>query len=402
MRTAERIEVIALIDEAVAAGARQCRACAVIGLDERRLRRWRTSAGDGRNGGYRATDQALTEAEKETIVTAMRAEDLRGLPPKQAYFRLMDRGVYVSSYTSFHRVLRERKVVVSKRKRKQSGKGKRPELVATAPNQIWCWDISWLESPVIGKYFFLYMIIDMFSRKVVGWGVAAQESGALARKIFAHALEAEGVRADQLIVHADNGKPMRSRTLRALFTLLKVTASHGRPHTSNDNAYAESLFATFKGRVAYPDYFRSLAAAREYCAAFFQWYNTEHLHSGLDYLTPIQVHTGAHHEVFARRNALLEAHRRSHPQRHGGKAKVYQIPETVRLKHRVRLAQPTTCVITPWRDVPPTPGHLTGNGLPTAGEGGGHGPSGDVGLHALDGSPRRLYVRRRGQMIEKE
>jgi transposase InsO family protein len=197
----------------------------------------------------------------------------------------------------------------------------------------------WLESPIVGKYFYLYMIIDLFSRKVVGWGVAAQESGALARKIFAHALEAEGVCADQLIVHADNGKPMRSRTLRKLFELLAVTASHGRPHTSNDNAYAESLFATFKGRVAYPEYFRSLRAAREFCAMFFTWYNTEHLHSGLDYLTPIQVHSGAHRQIHARRNALLAENRRKHPQRHSEKEKVYAIPETVRLKHRVILTE---------------------------------------------------------------
>jgi len=339
MSVAVRGELIALIDEAIASGAHQFRACEVIGLNERRLRRWRLSDGDGRTGGYRANDQALTEAEKDRIVEAMKADDVRDLPPKQAFHRLMDRGVYLCAYTRFLQVLKERKLVVSKRKRRRGGPGKRPQLEATAPNQVWCWDISWLESPIVGKYFYLYMIIDLYSRKVVGWGVAAQESGALARKIFAHALEAEGVSADQLVVHADNGKPMRSRTLQKLFELLAVTASHGRPHTSNDNAYAESLFATFKGRVAYPEYFRSLRAAREYCALFFAWYNNEHLHSGLDYLTPNQVHSGTHLQILARRNALLDENRRKHPQRHGGKEKVYAIPETVRLKHRVILTE---------------------------------------------------------------
>lgn len=402
MSAAERTQVIALIDEAMAAGARQTRACAAIGLDERRLRRWRTSEGDGRTGGYRATAQALTEVEEDTIVSAISDKELQGLPPKQAYYRLMDLGVYVSSYTTFLRVLKERKLVVGKRERKQTGRGKRPELVAMAPNQVWCWDITWLESPVIGKYFFLYMIIDMFSRKVVGWGVAAQESGALARKIFTYALETEGVSADQLIVHADNGKPMRSRTLRTLFSLLAVTASHGRPHTSNDNAYAESLFATFKGRVAYPDFFRSISAAREYCAAFFEWYNTEHLHSGLDYVTPIQVHTGAHLAVFARRNAQLEENRRNHPQRHGGKAKVYGIPETVRLKHRVQEPKPPAPRPLPRDKAIPAQGQLISNGILTAGNGCSQGPSGVMGLHALDGSQRRQYLGRPDQLATKE
>jgi putative transposase len=402
MNSAERTHLIALIDEAIATGARQFRACEVIGLDERRLRRWRSCEEDGRTGGYRAREQALCEAEKQTIATAMGAEELRGLPPKQAYYRLMDRGVYVSSYTTFLRVLKERALVVSKRTRKQTGRGKRPELVATAPNQVWCWDITWLESPVIGKYFFLYMIIDMYSRKVVGWSVAAQESGALARRIFTHALEAEGIRADQLIVHADNGKPMRSRTLRALFALLAVTASHGRPHTSNDNAYAESLFATFKGRVAYPDYFRSLAAAREYCAAFFQWYNTEHLHSGLDYVTPVQVHAGAHHQVFARRNAQLEEHRRAHPQRHGGKARVYGIPETVSLKHRIQTVKPAKIATPPPSKVIPAQVYVTNSGRITAAEVCGQGPCDVSGLRVLDGDPSRRYLRCRGQMPVQE
>lgn len=398
MSPVERCELIALIDEALAAGARQFRACEVIGLDERRLRRWRLSDGDGRTGGYRATDQALTEAEKDLIVEAMGAEDLCNLPPKQAFHRLMDRGVYLCSYTTFLRVLKERKLVQSKRKQTRTGRGKRPELVATAPNQVWCWDISWLESPVIGKYFFLYMIIDMYSRKVVGWGVAAQESGALARKIFARALEAEGVCANQLIVHADNGKPMRSRTLLSLFELLAVTASFGRPHTSNDNAYAESLFATFKGRVAYPEHFCSLASAREYCAAFFQWYNTEHLHSGLDYVTPIQVHSGAHREVFAQRNAQRKEHRRLHPQRYGGRAKVYAVEETVRLKHRVQLAVPAERTMSSPAYVQPAQGQMTSYGTYTVGDGCGQGPCDDLGLHALDGSPSRQYVRRCGHL----
>ncbi|MBN1448377.1 MAG: IS3 family transposase [Bacteroidetes bacterium] len=337
MSIAVRGELIALIDEAIASGAPQFRACEVIGLDERRLRRWRLSDGDGRTGGYRAQEQALTEAEKDGVVEVMKAEDLRNLPPKQAYHSLMDRGVYLCSYTRFLQVLKERTLVVSKRKRRRGGPGKRPQLAARAPNQVWCWDITWLESPIIGKYFSLYMIIDLFSRKVVGWGVAAQESGALARKIFAHALETESVCTDQLIVHADNDKPMRSSTLQKLFELLAVTASHGRPHTSNDNAYAESLFATFKGRVAYPEYFRSLRAASEHCAMFFAWYNTEHLHSGLNYLTPIQVHSEAIGRYSHDGMRCLKRTGRNIPNDMAERKRSMPFPETVRLKPRVKL-----------------------------------------------------------------
>ena len=334
MSAEDRRTVIELIDEAMASGARQSTACAVIDLDERRLRNWRKFVDDGRTGGYRAKDQALSAAEKDAIVEAFSAPDVKELPPKQAFIRLLDRGVYLGSYSSFLRVLKERKVVGDKCHRKGTNK-KRPELRATAPNQIWCWDITWLESRTKGKYFYLYMIIDMYSRKVVGWTVAARENGGVARRLFARTLQAEGISKDQLTVHSDNGKPMRSRTLRALYHLLSVLASYGRPHTSNDNAYAESLFATLKGRVAFPEYFGSVQAAEAFCTEFFQWYNEEHQHSGLDYVTPSQVHTGAHLAIFAKRNALIQQQRLLHPKRHGGKPKVYGTPKTVRLKHRV-------------------------------------------------------------------
>lgn len=391
MSAEERSGLVALIDEAISAGARQSRACEVIGLCERRLRSWRSTSVDGRTGGYRATDQALTEEEKDRIVETMNAEELRELPLKQAFHTLMDRGVYLASFSTVRRVMLERGERSRKTGTRKRNAGKRPELVATAPNQVWCWDISWLESPTKGKYFFLYMIIDMFSRKVVGWSVAAQESGTLARKIFAYALAAEGIRANQLIVHADNGKPMRSHTLQSLFNLLAVTASHGRPHTSNDNAYAESLFATFKDRVSYPDYFRSLSAAREYCARFFTWYNSEHLHSGLDYLTPSQVHTGAWQEIIGQRNVLLDAHRQQHPQRYGGTKKRYALPELVRLTHRVTLPLPGSTPSSVKPGSSSTEQRMNGAGLRMAGAGCRQGPNQVQGLHALDGRQSRQY-----------
>ncbi len=195
----------------------------------------------------------------------------------------------------------------------------------------------WLDAPLKGTYYYLYMAIDMFSRKVVAWEVYAKEDGTLAREMFAEAMNAEGILPGTLLVHADNGKPMRSRKLRELFDVLQVTASYGRPHTSNDNAYAESLFATFKGRISFPEYFASVQSARDFCMEFLTWYNGFHLHSSLDFVTPQNVHDGLHLEIFSARNLLLEINRTNHPSRHGGRAKVFGIPSEVRLKHRTAM-----------------------------------------------------------------
>lgn len=175
-------------------------------------------------------------------------------------------------------------------------------------------------------------------RIIVGWAVHTVEDGRFARELFNRAFALEGVLAGQIIVHADNGIPMRSQTLQAMFDLRGgIPASHGRPHTSNDNAFAESLFSTLKERVLYPENFESLLTAESFAAQFVIWYNKEHLHSALDFVSPNDVHTGRHREIFARRNALLEAHRNSFPQRYGTRKQVYGIEETVTLKHRVSL-----------------------------------------------------------------
>ena len=171
----------------------------------------------------------------------------------------------------------------------------------------------------------------------MAWEVYAKEDGTLARDLFAEAMKAEGIPPGTLLIHADNGRPMRSQKLRALFDMLQVTASYGRPHTSNDNAYAESLFATFKGRIAFPEYFAGVQSARDFCMEFFTWYNGFHLHSSLDFVTPRSVHEGVHQEIFANRNSLLEMNREAHPSRHGGRKKVFGIPGEVRLKHRTSM-----------------------------------------------------------------
>jgi len=336
VRAGLRTLIIEALDIAVASGARLFKACQTLQLCPRRLRRWRQTEEDGRKGGYRAQGQRLSEPEKEAIVAAFTRPEIANLPIKVACATLMDQGQYPASPSTCARVLAEREVGRRKEPRK-AGKAKRPELLATGPGQVWCWDITWLDAPLKGTYFYLYMAIDMFSRKVVSWEVYAKEDGTLARDLFAEAMKAEGIAPGTLLVHADNGRPMRSHQLRTLFDVLQVTASYGRPHTSNDNAFAESLFATFKGRISFPEFFGSVQSARDFCLEFFTWYNGFHLHSSLDFVSPKSVHEGEHVEIFANRNLLLERNRIAYPSRHGGKAKVFGIPSEVRLKHRTSM-----------------------------------------------------------------
>jgi transposase InsO family protein len=324
VKAALRTLIVTALDIAVQSGARLFKACQTIQLCPRRLRRWRKTEEDGRRGGYRAQGQRLSEAEKDAVVEAFRQKEIADLPLKVACATLMDKGQYLASPSTCARVLAERDAARAKAPRKPNHA--KPELRATGPGQVWCWDITWLDAPLKGTYFYLYMAIDMFSRKVVAWEVYAKEDGTLAREMFAAALQAEGISPGTLLVHADNGRPMRSQKLRALFDVLQVTASYGRPHTSNDNAFAESLFATFKGRIAFPEYFSTVQSARDFCMEFFTWYNGFHLHSNLDYVTPQDVHEGVHSEIFAKRNSLLELNRAQHPSRHGGRAKVFGIP----------------------------------------------------------------------------
>ena len=340
MKAGLRALIIIAVDIAVASGARLFKACQTIQLCSRRLRRWRKTDGDGRKGGYRAMGQKLSESEKDAVVAAFNRMEVVDLPVKVACATLMDQGLYTASPSTCARVLAERDAG-RRREPRRTGTAKRPELVATGPGQVWCWDITWLDAPLKGTYFYLYMAIDMFSRKVVAWEVYAKEDGTLARDLFAAAMEAEGIRPGTLLVHADNGRPMRSLKLRALFDVLQVTASYGRPHTSNDNAFAESLFATFKGRIAFPEYFASVQTARDFCMEFFTWYNGFHLHSSLDFVTPQNVHEGMHPGIFANRNSLLELNRLTHPSRHGGRMKVFGIPSEVRLKHRTAMTPVT-------------------------------------------------------------
>lgn len=280
----------------------------------------------------------MSEPEKTEIVKQFTSDGMCDLPMNIAHAKLMDMGIYLASASTCIRVMskyyREMNRVILKNKTKRI----RPELVAKHPDEVWCWDITWLHSEVSGKYYYLYLIIDMFSRFIVGWSLHTKEDGVLAKHLFAEAIEEHcPSNPAKLLVHADNGKPMRSKDLKSLFEKLNVMSSHSRPHTSNDNAFAESIFATMKGRVIYPEFFTSIEDAEAFVAEFVEWYNYEHLHSALDLLTPYSVHYGMQEEIIDRRNSLLEEARKQHPERYGTRKKVFKIEPEVHLKHQVTL-----------------------------------------------------------------
>jgi len=310
--------VLALIDAAVAAGARQARACAVLGLSARTLQRWRRDGlQDGRCEAVRPPPaNTLTAAERAQLLALLCAPAYRDLSPPQIVPRLADAGIYLASEATLYRLLREAKLL-RHRQRSRPGSSRGPRHhEASGPNRVWSWDISYLPTPVRGLFFYLYLVVDLYSRKIVGWQVHDQESSAAASALLTEACQVEGVARDQLVLHADNGAPMKGATLLATLQVLGVMPSFSRPSVSDDNPFSEALFRTVKYRPWYPERpFASLTEARAWVERFVAWYNHEHRHSGIRYVTPQQRHAGEDHALLAHRRAVYEAARARQPAR---------------------------------------------------------------------------------------
>jgi putative transposase len=313
--------MIALVDEAVCAGARVERACAMLDITVRTLSRWRADGGgDDRRGRAPATPaHKLTDAERQRVLAVAHAPEFRDLSPRQIVPLLADRGEYVASESTFYRVLREAGELTH-RGHVRPRKGRRPdEHRASAPNQVWSWDITYLRSPVRGAFYYLYLAVDIFSRKIVGWDVHCEETGQHASNLIACAVEQEAVDRDQLVLHADNGGPMKGSTMLATLQRLGVVASFSRPSVSDDNPFAEALFRTLKYRPGFPRKpFASLEAAREWVDGFVRWYNDEHLHCAIRYVTPSDRHAGRDSAILAARRGVYRAARRRTPRRWSG------------------------------------------------------------------------------------
>jgi len=262
-----------------------------------------------------APPRTLPEAERKAVLEVLHEPRFVDLAPTEVYATLLAEQRYVCSVRTMYRVLAENAEVRERRDQLRHPHYAAPELLATAPNQLWSWDITKLLGPQKWTYYYLYVILDVFSRYVVGWMVAPRESAALAQKLIAETYARQGIEPGQLTVHADRGSSMTSKPVAFLLADLGVTKTHSRPHVSNDNPFSESNFKTLKYRPGFPERFGSSADARNHCVDFFPWYNDEHHHVGLGLLTPREVHHGLADARYAERLAVLAAAYAAHPER---------------------------------------------------------------------------------------
>lgn len=274
--------------------------------------------------------RALSDTERKAVLDELHSERFVDVAPPAVYATLLDEGKYLCAPRTMYRILNSAKEVRERRDQLRHPVYARPELLALAPNRVWTWDITKLKGPVVMMYFYLYVIIDLFSRYVVGWLLAQTESASLARTLISETCLQEGVDRNQLTIHSDRGAPMTSNNVAQLLAALGVTRSLSRPHVSNDNPFSESQFKTLKYRPSFPNRFGSFQDAHSFCRVFVPWYNTEHRHSSLALLTPADVHFGRAPRILAARQVTLTAAYAAHPERHVRKAPVVaKLPEAV-------------------------------------------------------------------------
>ena len=290
------------------------RACALLGRSRAGHYRAQRPVVLGPARPQAAAVNALTAAERAHVLAVLTSDRFFDKSVAQVWATLLDEGTYLCSQSSMHRILRANGAAGERRSQATHPPRAIPELVATRPGQVWCWDITKLRGPQRGVYFDLYVILDIFSRYVVGWTVAAREDSTIAKELMEHAMGVHGVPE---VIHADRGTSMTSKPVAQLLVDLGVTRSHSRPQVSNDNPYSESQFKTLKYCPAFPDRFGSLADARAFGEAFFGYYNHEHRHSGIGLHTPASVHHGTAHQVRALRQQTLDAAYATHPHRFG-------------------------------------------------------------------------------------
>ena len=258
---------------------------------------------------------ALSDHERDHVRQVLNSDRFRDQAPRQVYAALLDEGAYLCHWRTMYRVLAARAEVRERRNLLTHPTYAKPELLATAPNQVWSWDITKLRGPVKWTYFYLYVLLDIYSRYVVGWMIAERETAALAYDLVETTCTRHGIARDQLTLHADNGGPMRAKALALLLADLGVNASHSRPHTSDDNPFSEAQFKTLKYHPGYPDRFGSIQDARAWARPFFDWYNAEHYHVGLNLLTPASVHAGQAQVICQQRQTVMNAAYAAHPER---------------------------------------------------------------------------------------
>ena len=280
--------------------------CGVLGCGRRRA----ITGGKDRTGTgprkVRGHPRALSDEERQGVVAVLNEERFCDQAPAEVYATLLDEGAYLCSERTMYRILAEQQEVRERRDQLRHPSYAAPELIATRPNEIWSWDITKLLGPSKWTYYYLYVILGIFSRYVVGWMLAYRETAVLATRLIDQSVKRQGVEPGELTLHADRGSAMTSKAVAWLLAELGVTKTHSRPHVSNDNPYSESQFKTMKYRPEFPDRFGCFEDGRSFCGEFFHWYNDEHLHSGLGYLTPHEVHVGLAEQRRQSRELVLQ------------------------------------------------------------------------------------------------
>lgn len=332
----DRVTAVELINEARENGARLKPACDELNISIRTYERW-TKEGevkkDQRPLAKRPTPKnKLTKEERDEIIITVNSPEYADLVPSQIVPKLADEGKYIASESTIYKILKEEKMNTHRGRTSAPVKREPPTHVATAPNQVWTWDITWLNAFIKGQYYKLYLIVDMFSRFIVGYEVWEEEKSEYAEYLIRKATLSQGIAGRPLVLHSDNGSPMKAATFQATLEKLGIQSSFSRPRVSNDNPYSEALFKTMKYRPKYPSKgFPSLEEARKWVEKFVRWYNYNHLHSGINFITPYQRHYGLDKKIMARRKEIYERAKAKHPERWSKNIRNWSLPKYVSL-----------------------------------------------------------------------
>ena len=328
----DRKSILELIAEAVAAGCRTFRACEAFDLEERTIQRWKLNSVDQRHGPLTAPANKITDLERALIIKTSVSEIYVNLSPHQIVPRLADVGIYIASESTFYRVLQSEKLTAHRGLSKPRIVERPKAYEATKPNQIYSWDITYLQSSVRGQFYYLYLFLDLFSRKIVGWSIHETQEADLSAILLTDICKNEKINKNQIVVHSDNGGPMKGATMLATMQSLGIVPSFSRPSVSNDSPFSESMFKTLKYCPFYPSKpFEDIEAAIVWMQKFVNWYNTEHLHSGINFVTPVSKHLGKDIEILENRNKIYKAAKVKNPNRWSGKTRNWDAVTAVKL-----------------------------------------------------------------------
>lgn len=324
---AQRQHVLAWVCEAREAGARQANICQLLGIHARTLQRWRYPdrlPDDGRQTREQRPTNTFSAQERQQALEVINSPEFSHLPPSQIVPILAERGLYIGSESTLYRLLRQQAQLEHRRTSKPSVHKKPQAIAATGPNQLYSWDITYLKTAIQGCYYYLYLVMDVYSRKIVGWQIHESENAQLSSELLRDICYRQQIQANQLTLHSDNGGPMKGSTMLATLQHLGVVPSFSRPSVSNDNPYSEALFKTLKYCPVFPSKpFAGLREARQWMIEFEQWYNHEHRHSGIDFVTPAQRHAGLDKAILEKRKVTYQQAKAKHPERWSGEIRTF-------------------------------------------------------------------------------